>query len=275
VSVQGELRVRHLKVGETTFELHAHPHYTVATLLGGSLTGKIAGIPFKLRPGASALIDPQQPHAAQTRGCELVSIGLSPVLVDEVLTELGWNHPDAYAAFEVATADDENLAAMARALAYELGEERPGQAVMLEALGRQLATHLFRTHFRVRRRPALELSREGPVDRRIRRAIDLVHARYAEDVTLQEMAASVYLSEYHFAHLFKTLTGFTPHAYLANLRIERARGLLLGTKLPVAQVALRVGYRSASHFAHAFKSITGVSPTLFRVGQSRGDAGSR
>jgi AraC family transcriptional regulator len=275
VIVQPEFTVRHLKLAETTFELHAHPTYTVATLLDGSMSGRIAERRFTLRPGTSALIEPQTSHEAHTPGCELVSVAISPVLVNELLTELGWNHPDAYPEFEAAEVADETLAATSRAFARELAEERPGQAIMIQALVRQLTTHLFRSHFRVRRHASLELSRGGPVDRRIRRAIDLVHARYAEDLTLQELAESVYLSDYHFARLFKDLTGFSPHAYLTNVRVERARALLLSTKLPVSQIALRVGYRSPSHFAHAFKAIAGVSPTLFRAGRPGSESASR
>lgn len=231
------------------------------------MTGRVGEHPCKLRTGTSALIDPQQPHEARTKGCELVSVALSPVLINELLTDLGWYHADAYAEFQATSVDDESLTAMARAFASELAEARPGQTVMLHALVRQLATYLLRSHFRVRRYPAIELSRVGPVDRRLRRAVELIHAHYADDLGLKEMADSVYLSEYHFAHLFKALTGFTPHGYLANVRIEGARALLLGTKLPVTQIASRVGYRSASHFAHAFKAVTGVSPTVFRAGR--------
>jgi len=231
------------------------------------MTGRIGEHPCKLRTGTSALIDAQQPHEAHTRGCELLSVAVSPVLVNELLAELGWYHPDAYAAFQATTTGDATIASLARVFASELAEERPGQTVMLHALVRQLATHLLRSHLRVRRYPAIELSRVGPVDRRLRRAIELIHAHYADDLSLKEMADSVYLSEYHFAHLFKALTGFTPHGYLANVRIEGARALLLGTKLPVTRIAPRVGYRSASHFAHAFKAVTGVSPTVFRAGR--------
>lgn len=251
-----------------TFERHAHATYTVATVLSGSLTANVGEEKIDVAAGGSLLINPQEAHETHTDECEVVSVALSPVLVDELLTKLGWHHPDAYAAFQATTTDDDTITSLARALASEVAEERPGQALMLDALVRQLVMHLLRSHFVIRRNPTIELSRAGPVDRRLRRAVELVHTRFAEDVSLKEMADAVYLSEYHFARLFKTVTGFTPHGYLANVRIEQARKLLADTRLPIMQIARRVGYRSPSHFAHAFKATTGVSPTVFRAGLS-------
>src|SRR3712207_8402351 len=72
------------------------------------------------------------------------------------------------------------------------------------------------------------------------------------------------LSPFHFARLFKKLTGATPHAYLAALRAARARALLAETDLPVTEVGARVGYMSSSHFARAFRQATGLSPRAYR-----------
>jgi AraC family transcriptional regulator len=64
--------------------------------------------------------------------------------------------------------------------------------------------------------------------------------------------------------LFKQITGVTPHVYLANLRLERARKLLVDTQYPVSEIAAMVGYQSQSHFTKIFKSVTGMTPRVFR-----------
>jgi AraC family transcriptional regulator len=87
---------------------------------------------------------------------------------------------------------------------------------------------------------------------------------------LEEIAAAAHLSPFHFARLFKKLTGATPHAYLASLRTARAQSLLADTDLSITEVSARVGYDSPSHFAKAFRQLTGLSPSAFRNALVRG-----
>ncbi|MCA1613515.1 MAG: AraC family transcriptional regulator [Acidobacteria bacterium] len=111
----------------------------------------------------------------------------------------------------------------------------------------------------------MELSRVGIVDRRVRRAVELMHAHMDRELPLEELAAAAYLSPFHFARLFKKVTGTSPHAYLAALRIGRAQTLFAATDASVTEIAARVGYSSPSHFTKAFRQSTGLTPRAFRA----------
>ena len=65
------------------------------------------------------------------------------------------------------------------------------------------------------------------------------------------------------------MTGATPHVYLANLRIEKARRLLTETAHPIIEIAAMVGYQSQSHFTKIFKAITGLTPRAYRLAAHR------
>jgi AraC family transcriptional regulator len=91
-----------------------------------------------------------------------------------------------------------------------------------------------------------------------------MHAHLEHDLPLEEIAAAAHLSPFHFARLFKKLTGTTPHAYLAALRAARAQTLLAETDLSITEVGARVGHSSPSHFAKAFRQATGISPSAYR-----------
>ena len=91
-----------------------------------------------------------------------------------------------------------------------------------------------------------------------------MHDNFGRELALEEIASAAYLSEYHFARLFKQIAGVTPHVYLANLRLERARKLLVETVLPISEIAAMVGYQSQSHFSKMFKSVAGVTPRAYR-----------
>jgi AraC family transcriptional regulator len=265
--------IRHLAAGSQAFASHTHAAYVVTTVLTGSLNVMIGPRAVELGAGRTALTNAGQAHSAETAGCELLSVAMRQVVLDELVADVGWSHPAAFPLFRGPETDDPSVLALARRIAGEMTRELPGQTAMLDALVQQLAVRLLRAHLRVVRSATIERSRVGPVDRRLRRAIELMDTHLGEELSLADLAEAVSLSPSHFSHLFKELLGQTPHGYLANLRLERARALLVETDLPITEVAGQVGFRSPGHFASAFKAATGVTPRAFR--QSAHQATSR
>ncbi len=85
-----------------------------------------------------------------------------------------------------------------------------------------------------------------------------------ERLTTRQTAAAFHLSEGHFCRRFHRLTGMTFHAYVTQLRVERAKSALRVTDVRVNEIALALGFQSTSHFNHLFKSIAGTTPSAFR-----------
>ena len=199
---------------------------------------------------------------------EWLVVRLAPELLVEAATRLHL----ARAGFElrfrrplVPIIDDARLRALLMEIAAELETGQAGWREMIAASINQLAVHLLRAQVNVQRSDEVELSRVGVVDRRLRRAIEFMHDNCARELKLAEMARAAYLSEFHFARLFKKITGTTPHTYLAGLRVERARRLLAETDLALSEVGARVGYSSQSHFTRVFREATGLTPKAFRA----------
>ena len=74
------------------------------------------------------------------------------------------------------------------------------------------------------------------------------------------------LSEYHFIHLFREYTGFSPHAYVTRLRLDKAKDLMVSTTMNISEIAFAVGYANPLYFSRLFKRHTGLSPSRFRTG---------
>jgi AraC-like DNA-binding protein len=104
-----------------------------------------------------------------------------------------------------------------------------------------------------------------PPARHLLRARDLVDARYAEPLDVDEMAAAAGLSRAHFSREFKRAFGESPHAYLLTRRLERAAALLRNTDRSVADVCLSVGLRGIGSFTTSFRRAYGLSPTAYRA----------
>jgi AraC family transcriptional regulator len=97
-----------------------------------------------------------------------------------------------------------------------------------------------------------------------RRAMEMIRANVAGEVTLEALAADVNLSPWHFARSFKTSLGVAPHAYQISCRLERAKDLLASTAMPVTEIALEVGYENSQSLARVFRRFLGVSPSEYR-----------
>ena len=97
-----------------------------------------------------------------------------------------------------------------------------------------------------------------------RRCLELMRARFFEDISLDELAAEASLSPFHFARMFKQSLGVPPRVYLTRLRVEKACELLEQTDLSVTEIALEVGYSSNQVLARVFLKHMRASPTDYR-----------
>jgi AraC family transcriptional regulator len=101
---------------------------------------------------------------------------------------------------------------------------------------------------------------------RLRSVLGWIEANLSESFGLEEMAASVCLSPYHFSRAFKAATGQTPRAFVTGRRIEKAKECLADPELPLAQIAHICGFADQSHFTALFGRHVGVTPGAWRRG---------
>jgi AraC family transcriptional regulator len=139
-----------------------------------------------------------------------------------------------------------------------------GGPLTIESLANILAVHLIRHIFGLRR-PATR--RDGVLPRRkLATIVDYIMANLDGSPTLEQMAALVDLSPYHFARQFKAATGLPPHQFLIARRVEQAQQLLCGRgRLSLSDAAIRVGFSDQSQLSLHFRRIVGVTPGQFRA----------
>ena len=101
-------------------------------------------------------------------------------------------------------------------------------------------------------------------NRAMQKAIRYMEDNIGERITLKDIAGYVNFSPVYFHNVFKDYMGRTPGAYLAEIRIKKAKEYLLTTDLSLEEIALRCGFKSHSYFAYCFKRSEGITPTAFK-----------
>jgi AraC-like DNA-binding protein len=106
---------------------------------------------------------------------------------------------------------------------------------------------------------------DQPPARHLLRAKDLADRRYADPLSVGDMARAAHLSSAHFSREFRRVFGESPHQYLLTRRLERAAALLRTTDWSVADVCVAVGLTSVGSFTTSFGRMFGKTPTAYRA----------
>lgn len=101
-------------------------------------------------------------------------------------------------------------------------------------------------------------------DRRIARVLEWLAANPDREPSLEALAEVAAFSPCHFHRIYRALTGETPAATLARMRLQRAAADLLRTEQPMERVARQAGYGSVAAFTRAFRAAHGVPPASYR-----------
>ena len=155
----------------------------------------------------------------------------------------------------------------ALALLPALGKSDQMNGLFVDHTARAVTLHLantygisrFRTHF----------CHGGLAPWQEKRAKEMLRAKLAGDISINELASSCRLSPGHFSRAFKQSVGCAPHQWLVHQRVELAKHLILNTDEPLCQIALATGFVDQSHFTRVFSQRIKASPAAWRRDQVR------
>ena len=152
------------------------------------------------------------------------------------------------------------------ALKADVEAKHPVGRLFGETLATGLAMHLLKQYSVWQPQPFAGY--KAPLSEpQLQTVFDYIHAHLDQNVALADLANAVSLSQYHFCRSFKQATGVSPHQYLTQCRLNRAKQLLLTTKLTITEIAFTVGLTNHSSFTRLFRQAVGVSPKVFRASQ--------
>jgi AraC-like DNA-binding protein len=224
-------------LGDQVFTYDAHNYLVLSVPL-----------PFECETEAS----PEKPMLA-------VSIRVDLAVLGELLMKMGGTHgpaPPAMAQGFYSTKLDVRLSETTVRLLECLGN--PAETRILgPQIVREITYRVLCGQQGGALRAAAALhSRFGQVNRTVQR----IHAEYARDLTVEELAETAGMSASAFHQNFKAVTSTSPLQYLKTIRLHKARMLMVHEGLRAGIAAERVGYESSSQFSREFKRLFGSSP---------------
>jgi AraC-like DNA-binding protein len=245
---------------------HSHAEYQIGLCLDHPGRYRYRGSGHDLPVGSVSILHPQEPHVTgngqlqETPGRNLM-LFLPPALVRRVAAETAGERPVAAAPFfPEPILTDPFLARLLRALhaAHATSASRLAQESLLQSAVARLVLRHGPKYERV----------FAPEPARVRRVREYLEAHLAENLSLERLSQVAGLSPYHLCRVFKEATGAAPHAYQTQLRVTRAKKLLLAGQ-PLTEVAQEVGFFDQSHLLRHFRRHTGVSPGRYRAATAR------
>ncbi len=191
---------------------------------------------------------------------QFMILAIEPKLLEQV--GIDWINCDRIELIpQFMTVQDVLIQGIFSTLKAELETGGFGGTLLVDSLKTALAIHLLRNYCNTS--PKLSTYDDGLPWAKLTLVTDYINAHLHEELTLTEIAAIAQISPYHFLRLFRQSMGATPHQYILQIRVDRAKYLLRSSDLSIAEIAIRVGFCDQSHLTRCFKRILGLTPKQF------------
>lgn len=251
------LDLLHASYTRQEFSRHSHEGYALGVIEDGALGFRYLHRDHVACKGDVNMVVPGECHDGRPvapQGWTYRMLYLSADLVRDAARELDLGLPD----FRAGVLRDPALASAIRSTHICLSDSG---ACILEKESRLLLLLTQWIHAHAERRG--KTGRTGPEHAAVRRVKELLAARCGENPNLADIAGAAGLSPFHLLRVFAEATGQTPHAFLTQLRVDRAKALL-PTALPLARIAAECGFSDQSHMTRLFRRQFGITPGNFR-----------
>lgn len=225
------------------FDSHNHvSHYVISVVLQGTVTVCLENKEVICYRGDVFIVPPYAVHSVcQGRDARLLSMCIGTAFVEKS---------------DLETAEG-------------VFRELLGDAVTQGIFGREEGEKLLTS---VRMVYCLRDNGRKEMDADIKILADKITGHPEQELSIETLAADIFVSKYYLIRKFRNSVGMTPHQFCIQNRIRKSQGLLDGEKT-ISRIATEMGFYDQSHFDRAFQKIVGISPSEYvrskkQIGQS-------
>jgi AraC family transcriptional regulator len=229
---------------------HAHDHARFCFVVAGRYMEAIERQAIDCAPSTLTFCPAGAVHSNEfyDEPVQLLTVEIAPRWMERVAQEsIAFPHALSF--------HDGLVPGLARRIANEFRQMDSGASLVLEALSLELLVAASRS---------VPIRPERIVPQWLERARELIHARFAERLTLDEIAAHAGVHPVHLATVFRRRFHCTIGDYIRDRRVEYASRELKKACTPLALIALDAGFANQGHFSTTFKRITGFTPAAYR-----------
>jgi AraC family transcriptional regulator len=241
-----------------TSPAHTHPAYSFVLTFDEGCRLLIDQQPVSIPARRICALSPNVPHQElpDPRFSRYIALFIDASRFEAELNSYPLPRPNFRA--RIVTIPDA-LLRYAREFLMEYNLQRPGYQIILPATASLIIHHLIRALYLLE--PATPSVTGCP---QMNRAIEQIYQRFGEKLTTNLLARAAGLSSAHFSREFKKMTNRTPMEYLRDVRLNRARTLMLDSSLTLTEIAHRCGFNSSSYFSSCFCKYYNLTPSTFR-----------
>jgi AraC family transcriptional regulator len=160
---------------------------------------------------------------------------------------------------------DPAVHSMTRAIAEELKHQTSSGGLKIDELAVRLISKLAQDHAETSAaRPPVEYAKGLLDQRRLNRVLEFIETNLEEDISVSNLADAACFSLFHFVRAFHTAMGQSPHAYLSERRLDRAKHMLAHSDTSLVDVAVTCRFSGQANFTKSFTRTLGISPGRYR-----------
>jgi len=225
---------------------------------GHDLDGRVTPGHYDFFPGREG-VDVQLDGSIET-----MHLYLRRSIVDAVIEDM-LGDPKQITLNPVFNGSDPFLEQIAVSMRGALNDNSLASKLYVEQLSWTLAAHLV--HSSSRRVPA-SYTYGGLSKQQLKRVIDFIEVNMEKPLDLNDLSRAACLNPVYFGRQFKRTTNMSPHQFVIQRRIERAKSLLATTSQPIAEVAAACGFCHQEHLTRVFRIRCGTTPSAYRRASS-------
>lgn len=198
--------------------------------------------------------------AAWDRETEFSIVAICPKFFEKVaLQNIKGDRIELIPQFSIV---DPTIGHIAQALKAEVEAGCVTGSLYGESLATALVMRLIQNYSACK--PQIFANSNGLTKYQLNQVIDYINTHLDQNISLTDIAKVATISQSHFARLFKQSMGITPHQYLIQQRIERAKKLLSNPHISIADIAFQCGFANQTHLTKRFRQLIGITPKAYQ-----------